>query len=157
VELLANVSVDVQGLLCGRVHGNQADLMKFGLPDDQTVFRPMRDGGNGLVKLWATGILRRQEPQISPQRRDYCTDTGARASLRFLNDNAADKTCIVCRGIVAKRQQQPSQNVAPKFDCPLGEASMVPQPFRKFDGSRLHGRTAAGGADAGMTPFSARK
>jgi hypothetical protein len=31
--------------------------------------------------------------------------------------------------------------VAPKFDCPLGEASMMPEPFEKFDGSRLHRRT----------------
>jgi len=76
----------------------------------------------------------------TPQRRCYRTDTGARASLRFLNDNAPDKISIVCRRIVAKRQQQPSQNVTAKFDCPLGESSMMPQPFQKFDGSRLHRR-----------------
>ena len=88
-----------------------------------------------------TGILRRQEPQIPPQSRCYRTDTGARASLRFLNDNAPNRSSIVCRWIVAKRQQQSSQNVAPEFNCALGESSMMPQPFQKFDGSRLYRRT----------------
>src|SRR5271155_406358 len=101
----------------------------------------MGNSGNRLTKPWATGGLRRQEPQIAPQCCCHGADAGARASLRLLNDNAPDKTGIVCRGIVAERQQQSLQHVGPKFYCPLGESSMMPQPFQEFGGSRIHART----------------
>ena len=89
---------------------------------------PLRDSGQGLIKVGLTPSLRRKKPQKGSQSSDKHLGVGAAQRTDCLEEDVAHQNGIVDGGIMAERREHSCDETLIALDGPLRDATMTDHP-----------------------------